>query len=755
MRKELAVLKIKCIRVGLVVVLLGLSGCGGGGSALNEVVPETVTSSLDLPSTPDLSGLVVTPMHAQVFPLGVNPQAQGGALVYGPAQIRQAYQLPDLPNSWSGLSADQRAIYGAGQTVYVIGAYHNPNAWAELEAFRQQFNLPGCKVVSLAPTQSLPLLSASTNGCEFSVVYASASGMTDKQPDYNSGWAQEMALDVQWVHAMAPLARIVLIEAANASTPRILDAINLANAMGSGVVSMSFGADEGAYVSALDSAFSAANMTYLAATGDSGAGKAQWPSVSKNVLAVGGTSLASFTSSGTRTETVWQPSPASGGSTGGGISQYVSEPDYQSGVMVVQEANASSKKRKVADVAFNADPKTGQYVAIMAQGANSASWYSMGGTSLSTPQWAGIVAVANAMRANQQGPLGLVQNLIYPSSKTAATYASVFNDISVGRSGGFSAATGYDIPTGLGSPNVTAFLNLATGQSVGGGGNGNGSGTPPPSPGGTPPTVSDLTVKGVAGAPLSFSLSYTAPNAVTWSATGAPSGLNIDPSTGIVSWPSPVAGTFALKVIATDQVTGLSNAPATATIEVRTSSAAEAPSIVHDIVIEGRTGQALSWALHAIHMNPVVFSFSGTVPAGLNLSPDGLLTWDSPVAGLTQATVVVQDTVTKLTDSSTLTLRIDQTQATAPTPSGPQISATPINGTAGRPLMAFIGITDPGANSVRVSIKGAPSGMNFGLSGLGLMVRWNRPVKGTYNLVIQARDDNKLSAQTTVVVTIQ
>ena len=119
----------------------------------------------------------------------------------------------------------------------------------------------------------LPLASASTDGCTFSVVYATSSGgMTASAPAYNSGWATEIALDVQWVHATAPMARIVLIEAPDSGIASIANAVALANAMGPGVVSLSLGANEGSWVSSVDSVFYGTGMSYAAATGDNGKG---------------------------------------------------------------------------------------------------------------------------------------------------------------------------------------------------------------------------------------------------------------------------------------------------------------------------------------------------------------------------------------------------------------------------------------------------------------------------------------------------
>src|SRR5262249_9787443 len=154
----------------------------------------------------------------------------------------------------------------------------------------------------------------------------------------------------------------------------LLGAVKLANAMGAGVVSMSFGGPEGSWVAGSDASFAAAGMSYLASTGDNGA-QVNWPAVSPSVIAVGGTSMQ-WAPGGARTEHAWSGS-------GGGISAYEALPAYQSGVAIA--GGGTLRKRAVADVAFNADPGTGQYVAIIAPGAQAAGWYAYGGTSIAAP----------------------------------------------------------------------------------------------------------------------------------------------------------------------------------------------------------------------------------------------------------------------------------------------------------------------------------------------------------------------------------
>ena len=237
---------------------------------------------------------------AQMAADGVAPMAASTLIAtYTPAQIRAAYGLPALPALGSSLTAAQAAQMGAGQTIYIVDAQHDPNAAAELAAFNTKFGLPACANKAIAVTATLPLAAASSTACEFSVVYNTASGsMTATAPAYNAGWATEITLDIQWAHATAPLARMVLIEAADASLNSLLGAVKLGNSMGPGIVSMSFGAAEGNWTASVDAVFTGTGMTYLAATGDSGAA-VSWPSVSSNVVAVGGTTLT-YSGTGTR-----------------------------------------------------------------------------------------------------------------------------------------------------------------------------------------------------------------------------------------------------------------------------------------------------------------------------------------------------------------------------------------------------------------------------------------------------------------------
>ena len=733
----------------------------------------------------------------------VAPMAGAGVVAtYSPAQIRAAYDLPALPAAGTALTPLQAAQLGAGQTIYIIDAMHDPNVAAELATFNQKFGLPACTSKAIATSAALPLPAAPAGGCELSVVYSTPSNtMTATAPAYNSGWAMEIALDVQWAHATAPLARIVLIEAPDASINSLLGAVRLANLMGPGIVSMSFGAAEGSWTASVDSAFTGKNMTYLAATGDSGSG-VSWPSVSPNVLAVGGTTL-SYSGSGARSETAWS-------GTGGGISAYTALPTYQTGSL---PGLGNLLRRNVADVAFNADPATGQYTAVMAQGSSTASWLSIGGTSLSTPQWAGLIAIANASRALQaKTALGLAHTTLYGQIATVpGTFASSFADITRGSNGTCSVCTarvGYDPLAGLGTPNVKNLLASLSGM--------------PTAP--VAPVVTGASISGMVGKPLSFTVSASAANPLSYSMLGAPAGMSIA-ATGVVSWAVPVAGTYAVTMVAKDSVTGLSGqgvytvtiapvappvvaggaitgkagtalafnvsvtaanpvsyalagapagmaissaglvswaAPVAGTYAVTVTAtdsktglsgkgiytvaiAAPLAPVVTVAGVSGKPGVALSFSATTVAPNPVTYSLAGA-PSGMSINAAGVVSWASPVLGSYSVTVIARDSKTGLTGQAVAAVKIAA--------AGPTISAAAMTGVAGKAMSGSIVLTAPGATSLRISIDGAPLGMQFSMSGLTITAYWPQPVAGSYTLKVVALDNNGLTAQLNVPVTV-
>jgi hypothetical protein len=732
------------------------------------------------------------------------PMAAGSVIAtYTPAQIRAAYALPALPSMVGALTSAQAAQLGAGQTIYIVDAMHDPNVGAELAAFNLRFGLPACTTRTLTPNASLPLAAAGVGGCELLIAYTTAGGaMTGVQPAYEPGWATEIALDVQWAHATAPLARIILIEAPDATVNSLLGSVRLANAMGPGVVSMSFGAIEGNWTASQDGAFSVAGMSYLAATGDSGAAVA-WPSVSPNVLAVGGTTL-SYSGAGARNEVSWS-------GTGGGVSLYTPTPAYQTNAV---PGMGTAARRTVADVAFNADPASGQYVAVISPTSGAMSWLSVGGTSLSTPQWAGLIAIANAQRALLAKPaLGAVHALLYGSiASVPGNYASVFADITSGSDGSCSTCTakiGYDHLSGLGTPNVASLLTAFSGMAaaaiapvvtsagisgmagkalsftvsvaapnpvtyaLGGAPAGmtiNGLGAVAwavPVLGNYPvtvvardgktglsgqgiysvsiaaqpaPVVASSSIQGKAGVALSFSVAVTAPNPVTYALSGAPSGMTIS-SVGVVSWAKPVSGSYAVTVTARDGKTGL-NGKGICTVGI----AAQPAPVVASASILGRVGTALSFAVAVAAPNPVTYTLGGA-PAGMAISSMGVLKWAKPVSGSYAVTVTAKDGRTGLSGQGRLAVQIGV--------AGPVIKAPALTGVAGKLLTGTISIVDPGATMLSVAISGVPMGMTFAVLDTSIIVFWARPVAGKYSLNISVIDSANLKAQATMPITVQ
>lgn len=661
----------------------------------------------------------------------VKPAADSGSTItYTPAQIRAAYGLPELPASINGLNAAQAARFGAGQTIYIIAAHHDPQIVAELAAFNSKFGLPGCETQTIAATATLPLMTpTATAGCSFSVVYSSpAGGMTTRAPAYNASWATEIALDVQWAHAIAPMARIVLIEAAQPLSDHLAGAVKLANAMGPGVVSMSFGANEtsgAAYSAAVwNPVFNGRGMSYLAATGDWGS-EVSWPAVAPHVLAVGGTRL-NWSGGGSRSEVGWS-------STGGGISAYTATPAYQlSGLPGV----GSLQRRGVADVAMNADPATGQYTAVLAPGSRTVSWVSAGGTSLSTPQWAGLLAVANALRSlSGQAVLGLPHDALYRQiGGVPGLYAATLTDITSGSNGSCALCTareGYDVLTGLGTPNGTALLDALARTS-----SSSGVVVKPT----THPVLPSPQVQGRVGTALTFDMAAVAVHPVTYSLSGAPAGMSIA-GTGKVSWAKPVFGSHSVKVTAKDSRSGLIGS-GTATIHISGN-----PPVVTAVTLSGKEGTAVSRKVAVKSDNPVTWSVGGA-PAGLSVSATGVLSWPKPTPGSYTLTVTATDSRTRLSGSAVVTLDI------AKLPRPPVIQPGSLTGRVGVALVASVPISNPDANGLRLNVTGMPAGLRIALDPSGLTLSWANPVKGRWTLAVTATNGSNLSARASIPVTI-
>ena len=317
---------------------------------------------------------------------------------YGPVSLQSAYALTSAASS-----------LGAGATVAVVDAYDQPNAESDLAAYRSQFGLPAC---------------TTANGCFRKV---NQTGGTT-YPSANSGWGLEISLDLDMVSAVCPKCNILLVEGTSNSFADLGAAVNEAVALGAVAVSNSYGGGESPGETSLDSLYyNHPGVAITASSGDNGYG-VEYPAASRYVVAVGGTTLNTATNARGWTESAWS-------GAGSGCSAYESKPTWQT--------DSGCTKRTVADVSAVADPNTG--VAVY-DSYGYGGWLVVGGTSASSPIIASTYALA-----------GTPVSGTYPGSYPYANRSSLY-DVTSGSNGHCSgsylctAVTGYDGPTGLGTP---------------------------------------------------------------------------------------------------------------------------------------------------------------------------------------------------------------------------------------------------------------------------------------------------------------
>ncbi len=351
---------------------------------------------------------------------------------YTPAQIMSAYGL----NSITFTSSTGATIKGdgSGQTIALIEEYHDPNIRSDLKTFDRQYGLPN---------PSLTVVNQAGNRT-------------------NNSWAVEESEDVEYAHAIAPGARILVVEAAPASgqTKELqnqLRAVNTARkTTGVVAIAMSWGYHQMSNETSYDHYFTTPSghtgITFVASSGD--LGYAEYPAASPNVLSVGGTSLYLSNLGSYRSETAWFFS-------GGSYSPYEPEPSYQTSVQ-------TTGQRSTPDVAFDANPNTGVEIYETPPRSRKGSWQVSAGTSLGAPVWAAIIAIVDEGRA-----LAGYGSLDGPTQTLPALYAlpsSDFHSVKPfspwgGLSSGLSLLFGPDsdgatanIATGLGSPNGQSLI---------------------------------------------------------------------------------------------------------------------------------------------------------------------------------------------------------------------------------------------------------------------------------------------------------
>ncbi|HTZ90935.1 MAG TPA: S53 family peptidase [Streptosporangiaceae bacterium] len=431
-------------------LLLGLASmmAAGGASAAGR----THTGALVAHPLPDGMKLVEAGSQA---PTDAFCRANFDSPCYSPQEIRHAYGVDKLVS---------RGYDGAGETIVIVDSFGSPTIAADLASFDAGYGLPAppsFKIVS--PLGTVPYNPTAI-------------------PD-QVGWAAETTLDVEWSHAMAPDASIVLLTSPVDETEGVqgmpqFDAVEnyaLDHHLGQ-VISQSWGATENTlFTPAGQQVFrqfsetygraAAMGVTVLASTGDNGASNVEqdgttfypfptvnFPASSPLVTAVGGTSLYADTNGDYQSETVWN---SDGGASGGGISEYFREPAYQR-VLPASDQRLLGGYRGVPDISWNADPNTPVLVYLSFLGASNAGYYTIGGTSEGSPDWAGLVADLDQLAGH---PLGLLNPYVYALGAAGIG----FHDITVGNNSengvtGYSATPGWDAASGWGTPDLGQFV---------------------------------------------------------------------------------------------------------------------------------------------------------------------------------------------------------------------------------------------------------------------------------------------------------
>ncbi|MGA9554136.1 MAG: S53 family peptidase, partial [Candidatus Sulfotelmatobacter sp.] len=333
----------------------------------------------------------------------VRPLANPGGET--PASLGCVYDLVSKPISGCPIATASEVPTGGSGVIVIVDAYDYPSAAADLATFSSEFGLPAPNFAVKYATGTKP-----ANGC-------------------SSGWNGEESLDIEWAHAMAPNAQIVLMEAASNSNSALYAAVTAANSYiaahgGKGEVSMSWGGSETSGETGSDHYFTQSDVVYFASAGDSPG--VIYPSSSVNVVSAGGTQVNRSGGNYTN-QTAWSDG-------GGGTSRYETRPSFQSSVSGIVGSN-----RGTPDLSF--DSSGGSPVAVYNSNCYG-GWLEVYGTSVASPSLAGII--------NNAGTFHAGSNAENTEVYTNMSNTSDFTDVTSGSCGTHSATTGYDLCTGVG-----------------------------------------------------------------------------------------------------------------------------------------------------------------------------------------------------------------------------------------------------------------------------------------------------------------
>jgi subtilase family serine protease len=472
----------------LSAMTLGLVSTGAAAPALSGAAVHPTVSDFQI-----ITQSETPPTEAQCFSVGRR--------CFTPSSMQNSYNLGPLYALGDN---------GAGRTIAIIDSFGTETIKHDLHVFDTAFGLQAmCGEEGVTCQPGMP---------NFSIVHYQGDP-PPKAPPPNNGtgqeahnlWALEVALDVEWSHAIAPMANIVLVTTPTAETLGVQGFHQMMNAEEqviqnhqADVISQSFGSGEDAFDSPqsllnLRYAFKdaqAAGITVLASSGDSGTAEflknppkdpkmlpfpgVDWPASDPLVTGVGGTYLCTDPITGTGVDSTDPPVNCQNNpgireigwiASGGGFSHVFSRPSYQDN-LPAGSTPIPSDQRGVPDIAYQASSRTGVLVYITEPGYTglpcpdgnpcSLGWYDVGGTSSGSPQWAGLVAIADQING---GPLGFINPALYKIANNPAQYANDFYDVTTGNNGefaptipGYPATTGWDPVTGLGTPNAATLL---------------------------------------------------------------------------------------------------------------------------------------------------------------------------------------------------------------------------------------------------------------------------------------------------------
>ena len=334
----------------------------------------------------------------------IQPQFNPGGET--PGSLGCVYKLVSNPVAGCPIATATQVSSGGSGVIVIVDAYDYPTAAADLATFSTYFGLPPAN---------------------FSVQYASGIKPVN---GCSSGWQGEESLDIEWAHAMAPHAQIVLMEASSPLNSALYQAVVAANSYiashgGKGEVSMSWGGSETNSETAADHYFTQAGVVYFASAGDSPG--VIYPSSSINVVSAGGTQINRNGSGSYTNQTAWIDG-------GGGYSPYEPRPSFQNSI-----SSIVGTRRGTPDLSF--DSSGSSPVAVYNSNCYH-GWLQVYGTSLASPALAGIVNSAGTFRASSNAE----NTVIYSNYANHAD----FSDITSGSCGTHSAATGWDFCTGVG-----------------------------------------------------------------------------------------------------------------------------------------------------------------------------------------------------------------------------------------------------------------------------------------------------------------